>query len=229
MPIQDFEKYEDFLLFATEQGLVKRTSLKLYRNVHRGGLIAVNLKEGDRLIGVRLTSGEDDIVLCTRKGQAIRFAESDARAMGRSAAGVKGINLAKDDRVVSLVKADDERQLLTVCENGYGKRTPMSEYLVQPEGGEPHPQKRGGKGRIDIKANRRNGPVVAALSVREEDQMMLITEHGMIVRSKVEEVRQTSRGTQGVRVIRLKDEDRLMAIARIEEEEEEDTGESTEK
>jgi DNA gyrase subunit A len=222
LPIQDFEKHEDYLVFATELGLVKRTSLKLYRNVNRGGLVAANLREGDRLIGVRLTTGEDDIVLCTRTGQAIRFTESDARAMGRSAAGVKGISLSGDDRVVAMVRAEDDRQLLTVCENGYGKRTPMGEYLVQPEHGEPHPQKRGGKGRIDIRANERNGPVVAALSVREEDQMMLITEKGMIVRSKVGEVRQTSRGAQGVRVIRLKEGDRLVATARFEEEEQED-------
>ena len=217
LAIEDFEKFSDYLVFATEQGLVKRSSLKLYRNVHRGGLNAVNLKDGDRLVGVVLTSGHDHLMLCTRGGQAIRFDENDARAMGRSAAGVKGITLGGDDRVVSLVKADDARELLTVCENGYGKRTPMAEYLVQPEGGEPHPQRRGGKGRVDIRTTKRNGPAVAALSVSEEDQMMLITERGMIVRGHVAEVRRTARGTQGVRVINLKDGDRLVAAARIEE------------
>ena len=136
---------------------------------------------------MRLTSGEDDIVLCTRTGMAIRFDENDARAMGRSAAGVKGVTLAKDDRVVAVVRAEDDRQLLTVCENGYGKRTAMTEYLVQPEQGDPHPQKRGGKGRVDIKTTDRNGPVVTALSVLDDDQMMLITEKGMIVRSKCAE------------------------------------------
>ncbi|MBI1375217.1 MAG: DNA gyrase subunit A [Phycisphaera sp.] len=217
LPIQDFEKFSDFLVFATEQGLVKRSSLKLYRNVNRSGLIAVGLKDDDRLVDVRLTSGSDHLMLCTSSGMAIRFDENDARAMGRSAAGVKGINLGKGDIVVAMVKAEDDRELLTVCENGYGKRTPMAEYLVQPEEGEPYPQRRGGKGRVDIKVTARNGPVVSALSVTPDDEMMLITEKGMIVRSAVGEVRQTGRGAQGVRVINLKKEDRLVAVARIAE------------
>lgn len=220
LPIQDFEKFSDYLVFATEQGLVKRSSLKLYRNVHRGGLIAVNLKDGDRLIDVRLTSGEDHLLLCTNEGMAIRFDENDARAMGRSAAGVKGISLGKGAKVVAMVKAEDDRQLLTVSENGYGKRTPMTEYLVQPEGGQPHPQKRGGKGRADLKITDKNGPVVAALSVVPSEQMMLITEGGMITRSRIEEVRETGRNTQGVRVIRLKSGDKLISAARFAEEDE---------
>jgi DNA gyrase subunit A len=220
LPIQDFEKYGDFLVFGTEQGLVKRTSLKLYRNVNRGGLIAVSLKDGDRLIGVTLTSGADQLMLCTRNGMAIRFDENDARAMGRSAAGVKGINLAGDDRVVALVKADDERQLLTMCEKGYGKRTDMSEYLVRSEDGSTRCQSRGGKGRIDINTTSRNGKVAGALSVSPGDQVMLITEQGMIVRSRVEEIRQTGRATQGVRVINLKEGDRLISAGLIAEEDE---------
>ncbi|MEX2672538.1 MAG: DNA gyrase subunit A [Phycisphaeraceae bacterium] len=218
LPIKDFEKHGDYLVFATEQGLIKRTSLKLYRNVHKGGLIAVSLREGDRLIDVRLTSGNDHVLLCTKRGQAIRFDENDARAMGRSAAGVKGINLADDDAVVTLLRADDTRQLLTICENGYGKRTPMIEYLVQPEEGEPHPQRRGGKGRVDIRTTKRNGPVVTALSVAPEDQLMLISNRGMVVRTHVDQVRLTSRGTQGVRVIRLREGDTLVTAARIADE-----------
>ncbi len=217
LPIKDFEKFGDFLVFGTAQGLVKRTSLKLYQNVRRSGLIAVNLREGDRLVGVRLTTGADHILLCTAQGMAIRFDESDARAMGRTATGVKGIDLRDGDSVVAIVKADDDRELLTVTANGYGKRTPMPEYLVRPEGGEPHPQSRGGKGRADIKTHDRNGEVVTAMSVVEGDQMMLITEQGMIVRSRVSEVRQTNRNTAGVRVINLKDGDRLMAAALIAE------------
>jgi len=222
LPIADFERHSDFLVFGTEQGLVKRTSLKMYQNVNRSGLIAVNLKEGDRLIDVRLTTGNDHLLLATSSGMAIRFDENDCRAMGRNTAGVKGIKLGADDRVVSMVRADDDRQLLTICENGYGKRTPMSEYLVQPESGDPHPQKRGGKGRTDIKTTQRNGPAVLALSVAEHDQLMLITEKGMIVRTKVEQIRQTGRGTQGVRVIRLKAGDSLVSAARIPEEADED-------
>ncbi len=215
LPIHDFEKHSDFLVFATAHGLVKRTSLKLYRNVRPSGLIAVGLKEGDRLIGVRLTSGDDHILLCTRNGMAIRFDENDCRAMGRTAAGVKGINLAKDDHVVAMVKADDTLDLLTVCEKGYGKRTNMNEYLVHSEDGSTRPQSRGGKGRIDIKTTTRNGKVVAAIAVTAHDQMMLITEQGMIVRSSVNEVRQTGRGAQGVRVINLKSADKLMSVAKI--------------
>ncbi|MBI1370926.1 MAG: DNA gyrase subunit A [Planctomycetes bacterium] len=218
LPIVDFERHSDFLVFATEEGLVKRTSLKMYQNVNRSGLIAVTLKEGDRLIDVRLTSGNDHLLLCTAGGMAIRFDENDARAMGRGAAGVKGISLSEGDRVVSMVKADDSKQLLTICANGYGKRTPMVEYLVQPEQGDPHPQKRGGKGRNDINTTERNGPAVVAMAVSEDDQMMLITEQGMIVRTTVAEVRQTGRGTQGVRVIKLKEGDQLMSAARIAEE-----------
>lgn len=218
LPIVDFERHSDFLVFATEEGLVKRTSLKLYQNVNRSGIIALSLKEGDRLIDVRLTSGNDHLLLATASGMAIRFDENDARAMGRGAAGVKGISLGNNDRVVSMVKADDSRQLLTICENGYGKRTPMSEYLVQPEEGQAHPQRRGGKGRTDIKTTQRNGPAVLAMSVAEDDQMMLITNKGMIVRTTVAEVRQTGRGAQGVRVIRLKDGDSLVSAARIPEE-----------
>jgi DNA gyrase subunit A len=227
LPIKDFEKFGDYLVFGTEQGLVKRTSLKMYRNVHRGGLIAVNLRDGDRLIGVRLTSGEDDLILCTRNGMAIRFAETDARAMGRNAAGVKGINLADDDRVVAIVKGDDARELLTVTENGYGKRTDMVEYLVRSEDGSTRCQNRGGKGRVDIRVTRRNGKVVAAMSVTQANQMMLITEQGMVVRSLVGEVRKTGRGAQGVRVINLRDGDRLMAAARIEEDENDTAGDAS--
>jgi DNA gyrase subunit A len=217
LPVRDFEKHSDFLVFATEKGLVKRTSLKLYRNVNRSGLIAVSLKDGDRLVDVRITSGDDHLMLCTSTGLSIRFDENDVRAMGRSASGVKGIALGQDDKVVAMVKADDARQVLTVCANGYGKRTPMSEYLVQPEEGAPYPQKRGGKGRVDIKATPRNGPVVAALSILPDDQMMLITEKGMIVRTSIFDVRQTGRGTQGVRVINLKSGDKLVSVARIAE------------
>ena len=222
LPIQDFEKHSDFLVFGTRKGLVKRSSLKLYQNVRSSGLIAVNLREDDALIGVKLTNGSDHILLVTALGQSIRFDENDARAMGRNASGVKGINLADDDRVVAIVKADDDRQLLTVTERGYGKRTDMSEYLVQPEAGRPHPQSRGGKGRVDIRTTSRNGPAAAALSVAEGDQVMLITEQGMIVRSRVGEIRHTGRGTQGVRVINLKPGDKLINAAVIADADEDD-------
>lgn len=215
LPIKDFEKYGDFLVFGTAKGLVKRASLKLYQNVHRGGLIALNLRDGDRLIGVHKTTGENHILLVTRNGLAIRFDENDVRAMGRTASGVKGITLTGGNEVVAMVAADDDRQLLTVCEHGYGKRTPMSEYLVRSENGTTRAQGRGGKGRIDIRTSIRNGKVVSGLSVCDNDELMLITEKGMIVRSKISGISQVGRGTQGVRVINLKAGDRLIATALI--------------
>jgi DNA gyrase subunit A len=222
MPISDFEKGEHFLMFATAQGLVKRTALKDYRNVNRSGIIAVNLREGDSLIGVTWTAGNDHLLLGTRNGMSIRFDENDARVMGRNASGVKGITLADDDRVVGLVKITDgeEADLLTVCENGYGKRTDTAEYLVKSEDGTTRPQGRGGKGRRDIVVNERNGKVVGLLAVTSEVDLMLITLNGMIVRINAGSVSKIGRNTQGVRVIKVGEEDQLVAVARVDESEE---------
>ena len=232
MPISDFEKSESFLFFASQQGVVKRTALRDYRNVNRSGLIAVGLKEGDQLVGVTWTDGNDHVILGTRRGMAIRFNEAGVRVMGRSAAGVKGIDLQPDDEVVGLIKVPcagtgkdddsaaggcDEGQLLTVTENGYGKRTPTGEYLVQSEDGSTRPQSRGGKGRRDIAVTSRNGPVVGLLNVADEDSLMMITYAGMIVRIQADTVRQTGRAAQGVKLIDLKDNDRLVALARVQE------------
>ena len=209
---------------------MKRTALKDYRNVHRAGIIAINLREGDSLVGVTWTSGSDHILLGTAHGQAIRFHEDDARAMGRNASGVRGINLEKGDEVIGLVRClpEDKRDLLTVTENGYGKRTPLVEYLVQQEDGTTRTQSRGGKGRRDIATSDRNGPVVGLLGIEPSDDIMLISTGGKIVRIKAEEIRQTGRGAQGVRVINLGEEDSLAAIARVADEGEgEEEGEET--
>jgi DNA gyrase subunit A len=220
MPIEDFEKDEAFLVFATREGRVKRTALSEYRNVNRSGLIAIGLREGDELIDVTWTSGDDHILLGTANGMAIRFDENDSRMMGRSASGVKGIELADGDFVVGMVRClvDDQTELLTVTENGYGKRTPLSEYLVQSEDGSTRTQGRGGKGRRDISTSARNGKVVSLLSVDGTGDLMLISTGGMIVRISTSTVRQTGRGTQGVRVINLTKEDKLAGVARIAEE-----------
>ena len=215
MPIADFEKSEDYLLFATTNGLVKRSSLKDYKNVHSGGLIAVNLRDEDSLVGVNHTSGDDHVLLGTESGMAIRFNENDARVMGRNASGVKGIDLRPGDQVVALVTIpeDQEADLLTVTDLGYGKRTPTTEYLVQPEEGPSRPQSRGGKGRRDMKI--RGGQVVAMKRVTSDDDLMLITLAGMIVRINAGTVRQTRRDSQGVRVIKLATDDQLVAVARV--------------
>jgi DNA gyrase subunit A len=229
MPIKDFEKGEHFLVFATAHGRVKRSSLKLYQNVNKSGLIALDLRDGDSLVGVTWTTGKDHLLLGTTSGMSIRFKESDARAMGRSAAGVKGIDLSKGDEVVGLVKIsmDDEDEagsaifpdedLLTVTENGYGKRTPLGEYLVQSEGDDGETsfraQSRGGKGRIDIRTTDRNGPVVAVKAVRPGVDTVFVTQGGLIVRSPVDEISRIGRATQGVRVVNLKGGDKLIAAA----------------
>jgi DNA gyrase subunit A len=219
MPIEDFEKDEAFLCFATARGIIKRTALKDYRNVNRAGIIALNLREGDSLIGVTWTNGDNHLMLGTRRGMAIRFSEDDARMTGRSSTGVIGIRLAPDDEVVGLVcmAADDQRYLLTVTTKGYGKLTPLSEYLVQSESGATRVQSRGGKGRRDIITAGRNGPVVSLLAVDPEDDLMLISVGGLIVRITAGSVRRTARGTLGVRVIKLSSSDQLADVAQIAE------------
>ncbi|MFA9478629.1 DNA gyrase subunit A [Phycisphaerales bacterium AB-hyl4] len=225
MPISDFEKGEVYLLFATINGLVKRTALKDYRNVNASGLIAINLRENDQLVGVLWTTGSDHVLLGTTLGMAIRFQEDDVRVMGRTATGVKGIDLAGHDKVVGLVRIaeGEETDLLTVTENGYGKRTPTSEYLVQSETGS-RPQSRGGKGRRDITVNTRNGQVVGLLTVSDEASLMLITYQGMIVRINAAPVRRTGRGTQGVKVINVQQGDRLVALACVAEDNADEAG-----
>ncbi len=217
LPVAGFETREDFLFFATRHGRVKRTALQDYRNVNKGGIIALNLNDGDDLVNVLLTSGKDQVMLATATGMAIRFDENDARVMGRAAAGVMGIDLAEGDTVVGAVRCDDTADLLTVTQNGYGKRTSQAEYLVRQEDGSTRCQSRGGKGRIDIKTEGRNGPVVAVRSVREGEEMMLMSRDGMIVRSKVTDVSRIGRNTMGVRVMQLREGDAVMAVAMVAE------------
>jgi len=216
LPVADFEKAEDFLLFATSLGRVKRTALRDYGNVNRSGIIALRLNEGDSLVNVLHVSGKDHVLLATANGMSIRFDENDARVMGRDAAGVIGIDLADGDRVVGLVRCDDSACLFTCTESGFGKRTPMTEYLVQQEDGTTRVQSRGGKGRIDIQTGGRNGSVVAVHCVHESDQLLFISRGGMVVRIRASDVRLIGRNTKGVRVVKLQDGDALMAAARFE-------------
>jgi DNA gyrase subunit A len=215
LPVADFEKSEDYLFFAMAQGKVKRTALKDYRNVNRSGIIAVNLNDGDKLVGVVQTTGESDVLLATSSGMAIRFNEDDARVMGRAAAGVKGIDIGKNDDVVGLVRCSSSADLLTVTRNGYGKRTALDDYLVRAEDGSTRPQGRGGKGRIDIKTNERNGPVVSIRPVMEGEGMVFVTLNGQLIRTDVDQISKMGRNTQGVRVVRLRDSDSLVSMARV--------------
>ncbi len=250
VPVRSFEDTEDrHLLMATQRGIVKKTPLADYSRPKSGGIIGISLDEGDRLIGVAATHPGDEIVLCTRRGMAIRFDQADARAMGRNTRGVKGINLVGDDEVVGMVVADPDGYLLTVCANGYGKRTPFganvagdvadeSEEVAEEvvaetpaEDGEEEAQdrssmryrkqRRGGKGVRDVRTSERNGPVVGVLAVRETDDIMLITAGGMVNRTHVSEVRVVGRNTQGVRVMGLKEGDRVATLAKVAREEDE--------
>ncbi|MCZ6837177.1 MAG: DNA gyrase subunit A, partial [Planctomycetota bacterium] len=219
--VSNFEESQHHLFFATASGRVKRTALKDYWNVHKSGIIAINLNEGDRLIDVVETSGENHVLLATASGMAIRFDENDARIMGRNTAGVKGIDLAKDDEVVGLIRVQDDADLLTVTENGYGKRTGLREYLVQSEDESTRPQNRGGKGRRDIRTSDRNGKVITIRCVEENDSLMLMSEGGMVVRISASSVSRVGRNTQGVRLVTLKSGDKMISAARVMESDDE--------
>ena len=201
------------LVMATKNGVVKKTSLSAYSNPRSTGVVAIKLDPNDDVIGVALTTGTDHIVLGTRDGMAIRFDETRVRSMGRVSRGVRGIKLRPKDTVVGMVIAQEGASLLTVCENGYGKRTSLDDY---------RPQGRGGLGLINIKTTERNGKVVALKAVKEDDELMMITASGMIIRTGLDEVRQIGRNTQGVRLIKISAGDKLVAAAKIAPEDEGD-------
>ena len=212
IPVRDYD--DRFLVLITRHGYIKKTPLSAYGRVRSNGLIACTLGEGDRLVRAVITHGEDEIMVGTIQGKGIRFNETDVRTMGRTARGVRAIRLKEDDRVAGVVVVEEGKTLFTICEGGYGKRTDFSEYRVQG---------RGGGGVRNIKTPERNGPVVNLLGVAEDETLMLISERGMIVRTSVAEVSQMGRDTQGVRVMSLKKDDRIVAcaIAPAEDEEEE--------
>jgi DNA gyrase subunit A len=201
------------LFFVTRKGTVKRTALSDFKNVRQGGIIAITLEEGDDLVEVRMTSGHDEVVLITREGMSIRFVEDQVRSMGRSAAGVKGIELEKSDAVVACALVDPGATLLVAGGNGIGKRTDFEEYRVQS---------RGGKGIITMKTGDKTGNVVGALTVRDADEIMLITNGGQMVRIPVQGIREAGRNTMGVKLIDLAGKDRLQAIAPVVSEKDDD-------
>jgi DNA gyrase subunit A len=214
IPVRTFE--EGNLIMATAKGVVKKAKLEAYGNPKRGGIIAINLDEKDRLVGVRLSLSGEDVVLGTRNGKTIRFADKNVREMGRATHGVHGIRLLGDDEVVDIVTVSQNATLLTACQNGYGKRTAFDEYPVQG---------RGGQGVLDIKTEGRNGRVVSLRDVQENEDVMMITSSGMVVRTGVREISLIGRNTQGVRLIGLEENDRLVSVAPVAEEEEGGAGE----
>lgn len=200
-----------YLCFTTKYGVSKRTTLAQFANIRKGGLIAVGLREGDELISVRLTDGSKDIMIATKHGYLIRFPEVELRAMGRTAAGVKGISLREDDEVVSMEILEPGLQIMHVTNKGVGKRTPEDQYRIT---------KRGGKGIFTCKLSEDTGHVVAVKAVTGDEDIMLITIAGVLIRIPVEEISQTGRNTQGVRLIRLQEEEEVATVAKIEKEEE---------
>lgn len=208
---------ENFLFFASQKGTVKKTALSEFANVRKGGIIAIGIDEGDQLIDVKLTSGHDEVVLITREGMSIRFSEEDVRSMGRPAAGVRGISLEPSDVVVALAVLVADATLLVAGENGIGKRTDFQEYRVQS---------RGGKGIITMKTNDKTGAVVGALTVKDSDEIMLITVGGQMVRIAVKDIREAGRNTQGVKLINLDETDKLQAIAPVISESDEEKAET---
>jgi DNA gyrase subunit A len=214
VPVREFRD-DQYLLFGTRLGVVKKTVLSAYGNVRNVGLIAININEGDELIEVQITSGEDEIILASRAGMAIRFHESDARPMGRSAAGVRGIRLRKGDVVVGMVVVQPDSTLLVVSEKGLGKRTDVEAYRFQH---------RGGSGVINLKTSARTGQVVAVKSVREDEQLMVITRNGVVNRQRVAEISLIGRATQGVKLVNLDEGDSVVDVARVVSDDEDAEG-----
>ncbi len=215
LAVKDFGAGEQFLMFSTKRGTVKKTALTAYANIRQNGIIAIGLDEGDELIDVAVTGGKDHVMLATKSGLAIRFEETEVRAMGRQAGGVIGCKFKREgDEVVSMVIIPEGLPegccILTACVNGFGKRTPIDQYPVKG---------RGTRGVISIDANDRNGDVVAMRLVSNTDEVMMITEKGILIRTAVTEIRETGRNAAGVRLIRIDEGDRLVAMAKVEAEE----------
>ena len=211
-PVKEFPE-DRHVLMATRSGRVKKTPLSAFANPMSRGIIAIGIGEGDSLIAAAVTGAGDEAVIATRKGLAIRFAASDVRPMGRTAGGVKGIRLREGDQVVGMAVAEEEGTLLTVTEKGYGKRTALDQYRLQS---------RGGKGIINIKTTPRNGPVVGVRFVGEEDEVMVVTGNGMILRLRVKGILVHGRATQGVRLIDVDEGDHVVAVAKLAEKQEEE-------
>jgi DNA gyrase subunit A len=206
------------LLMATRKGIIKKTVLSAYKNVRAIGIRAINIDEDDQLIGVKITNGSDEVMLNMRHGKAIRFRETDVRQMGRVSRGVKGVRLTGDDEVVSIEIVDLEGSFMTITENGFGKRTSFDEYRLQS---------RGGQGIISIKTSERNGLVIGARTVRDDNRVMMVSEGGLMICIGVSDIREIGRNTQGVRLVRLKPGDKLVSAAVLDPEEIEEDGVET--
>ena len=209
------EEYKDghFIIMATRNGVVKKTALKAFEKRYAPGLRAINLDEGDKLIGTIITDGKDEVCLASESGKAIRFSEGDVRPMGRSARGVRGMRIKKDQQIISLMVADNEKEILCVSENGFGKKTPVDDFPTH---------NRGGQGVISIKTSERNGLMVASTLVDNNDGIMLISDKGTMIRTSAEQIPTISRNTQGVKIITPKEGEKILECVRIDPEDEEE-------
>ena len=208
LPVKEFRD-DRYVFMATRQGVIKKTELSAYSNPRQGGIIALSLDDGDKLIGVQITDGQREILLGTRQGIVIRFKEEDVRPMGRTAHGVRGITLEEGNEVIGMetITPDSTTAVLTITEGGFGKRTPVSEYRLQG---------RGGKGIISVKTTERNGLAVGFVQVRENDEIMMMSSKGKILRCRVDKIREVGRNTQGVRVLEMEEaDDRVVGVARL--------------
>ncbi len=212
VPVREF-KEGCFLIMATKSGLIKKTELKAYSNPRKGGIIGIGLEKDDALIGVKISCGDDELLLATKEGKAIRFKEAQVRDMGRAAKGVKGISLGKKDECIAMEIVRPDQTVLTVTGQGFGKRTLFKEYRLQS---------RGGKGIINIKVTGKNGEAVGLKTVSDKDEIMLMTEKGMIVRCPIKDIRTTGRSTQGVRLMKLDAGDNVASVAKIVPEDEDE-------
>lgn len=209
LPVKEYRD-DQFVFMATANGTVKKTELSAFSRPRSVGLRALEIEEGDKLIGTAVTTGKCDVMLCASNGKAVRFAETDVRPMGRTARGVRGIRLAAGEKVISLIIPEPDKCLLTLSENGYGKQTRFEEFPVH---------NRGGQGVIAMQTSARNGELVGAIQVGEGDEVMLISDQGTLVRTRCDEISILGRNTQGVRVIRLREGEQLVGVAGIEESE----------
>ncbi|MEM4259992.1 MAG: DNA gyrase C-terminal beta-propeller domain-containing protein, partial [Candidatus Woesearchaeota archaeon] len=203
--IKEFNDKE-YLTFCTERGIIKKTNLAEYSRPRQGGIIAINLDAGDRLVKVMLTNGMKNIIIATSNGRAVKFDERDVSVVGRNARGVRGIKVEKDDKVIGMVEAEDTKSLLTITENGFGKRTMISEYRLI---------RRGGSGVTNIVCSPRNGKVVGIKTVVDSDEIIIISKKGIIIRTKAEYIKCIGRNTQGVRLMKLSQDDKVVGIEKI--------------
>ncbi|HEY5039608.1 MAG TPA: DNA gyrase C-terminal beta-propeller domain-containing protein, partial [bacterium] len=219
LPVKEFnEKYS--VLLATGDGLIKNTTLSAFDKPRAGGIIAITLGKGDSLISAEITDGKQDLFLATKQGKSIRFSEKQVREVGRAGKGVRGIRLGKSDQVIGMEVVKEGKSLLTATEKGYGKRTKLAAYRKQG---------RGGKGILNIKTTAKNGLAVSIAAVGDDDEIIVMTASGKVIRQRVKEIKSTGRLAQGVRLIKMEDDDRLVSVVNVPKEEPTVEGEGSEK